>query len=79
MRYWFRLVLASVVLAVTFQFTAKTTNSEKAIYFFSFMYGSLNKLRSHILFAFRNFMLSHFTRKKVFYWPSPLPPVSTAL
>ena len=41
--------------SVVAQFTAKTTNSEKAIYFLSLMTCSINKLKSHILFTCKNF------------------------
>ena len=43
------------------KFTAKTTNSEIAIYFLLLMYCSINKLKFHMLFTFANFMLSDFT------------------
>ena len=36
------------------QFTAKTTNSEKAIYILSIMSYSMNKLKSHLLFTCKN-------------------------
>ena len=48
------------------QFTAKTTNSEKAIYFFLLMSCSINKLKSHMLFTSKNFMFSEFTWEKNF-------------
>ena len=44
------------------KFTAKTTNSEKAIYFLSLM--SANKLKSPMLFTRKDFTLSNFTKKK---------------
>ena len=43
-----------VVAGVT-QFTAKTTNSEKVIYFLSLISCSINKLKSHILFICKSF------------------------
>ena len=43
------------------QFTAKMT-----VYFLSLMFFSVNKLKSHLLFACTNFMLSNFTWKKNF-------------
>ena len=43
------------------KFTAKTTNSEIAIYFLLLRYCSINKLKFHMLFTFANFMLSDFT------------------
>ena len=48
------------------EFTAKTTNSEKAISFLSLMFCSINKLQSHMLFTCKNFMVSDFTWKKNF-------------
>ena len=41
-----------VVAGVT-QFTAKTTNSEKDIYFLSLISCSINKLKSHILWIIK--------------------------
>ena len=46
------------------QFTAKTTNSEKAIHFLTLMSCSINKLKFHTLFTWKNFMFSEFTWKK---------------
>ena len=43
-----------LVAGVT-QFTAKTTNSEKVIYFLSLISCSINKLKSHILFICKSF------------------------
>ena len=45
------------------QFTAKTTHSRKAICFLSLMSCSINKLKSHMLFTCRNFMLLWFYDK----------------
>ena len=67
--------------------TAKTTNSEKTIYFLSLTSSSINKLKSHLLFTCKNFMLSDFMRKKIFapgnsggsWRPSPCPSFSTVL
>ena len=42
------------------QFTAKTTNSEKAIYILSIMSYSMNKLKSHLLFTCKNLRPSIF-------------------
>ena len=64
--YSFLLLLVTVVA----QFTAKTTNSEKAIYFLSLISCSINKLKSHILFTCKSltklFMLFDLTWKKIF-------------
>ena len=38
----------------------KTTNSEKAIYFLSLISCSIKKLKSHIFFICKNFMVSDF-------------------
>ena len=54
----------SLLLNVIAQFTAKTTNSEKAIYFLSLMSCSINKLKSQMFFTCKNFMFSDFTWKK---------------
>ena len=48
------------------QFTAKTTNSEKTIYFLSLMSYSINKLKSQMLFTYKNLMFSNFTKGKIF-------------
>ena len=48
------------------KFTAKTTNSEIAIYFLSLMFYSINKLKFHMLFTFTNVMFPILRRKKVF-------------
>ena len=66
------------------QFTAKTTNSEKAIYFLSLMPCSINKLKPHMLFTCKNFMSFDFTWKKNCSrkWWGPnasLPPFSLSL
>ena len=49
--YWFFLLLVTAVVRLT----AKTTNSEKAIYFLSLISCSINKLKSHILFTCKCF------------------------
>ena len=54
----------SMLVTVIAQFTAKTTNSEKAIYFLSIMCCSINKLKSHLLFTCKNFVLWFFVEKK---------------
>ena len=80
-------MVARFTATVVAQFTAKTTNSEKAIYFLSLMYCSINKLslmycsinklKSHMLFTCKNFMFSNFTWKKKFcsrkWWGIPDP------
>ena len=48
------------------QFTAKMTNSEKAISFLSLTSCSINKLKSHMFFTFKKFMFSDFKWKKPF-------------
>ena len=53
-------------VTVVAQLTAKTAISEKAVYFLSFMSYSINKLKSHMLFLSRKFMLYDFTWKNVF-------------
>ena len=68
------------------QFTTKTANSKKAIYFLSLLYYSINKLKFHVLFTSKNFVFSDLAWKKRFCsrkwwtsWRPPAPPVSTAL
>ena len=51
------------------QFTAKTTNSEKAIYFLSLMSCSINKLKSQMFFTCKKFMFSNLTLKKKYFAP----------
>ena len=53
-------MLATVVA----QFIAKTTNSERPIYFLSLMSCSINKLKPHMLFTCKNFMFSDLTWEK---------------
>ena len=48
------------------QSTAKTTNSEKAIYFVSLMSCSINKLKSHMLFTCINSVFRFHVIKKNF-------------
>ena len=48
------------------QFTAKTANSEKAIYFLSLMFCSINKLKSPMFFTCKNFMFPILRGKKNF-------------
>ena len=75
----------SLLVTIIAQFTAKTTNSKKAIYFLSLMSCLINKLKSHMFFTWKNFMFSDFTWKKNFcsrkWWggATPLPPFSAAL
>ena len=67
------------------QFTAKTANSERAIYSLSLMSCSINKLKPHMLFTYKNFVFFDFTWKN--FVPgiggkagaAPGPPFSTAL
>ena len=40
------------------QFTAKTINLEKAIYFLSLMSCSINKIKSHVFFICKNCIFS---------------------
>ena len=55
-----------MVIAVA-QFTAKTTNPEKAVYYLSLMSRSINKLKSIFeTFTCKNFMFSDFMWKKKF-------------
>ena len=77
-----------MLVTVIAQFTAKTTNSEKTIYFLSLTSYSINKLKSRMLYTCKKFMFSNFTQKKYFFCnlspppplPLPLPPhFSTAL
>ena len=51
------------------QFTAKTTNPEKALYFLSLMSCSVNKLKSQMFFKCKNVMFSDFTWKKIYFAP----------
>ena len=55
----------SLLVTVIAQFTAKTTNSEKAIYFLSIMSFSINKLKSHLLFTYKNLYFMILCGKKV--------------
>ena len=78
--YSFLLLLVTVVA----QFTAKTTNSEKAIYFLLLMSCSINKLKSHILFTCKKFtkmfLISDLKWKKGFcfrMWSRGWLPTST--
>ena len=47
-----------LLVAVVAQFTAKTTNLEKAIYFVVLISCSINKLMAHILFICKSFTKS---------------------
>ena len=51
------------------QFTAKTTNSERAIYFLSLMSCSINKLKSQMFFTCKNLMFSELKWKKKYFAP----------
>ena len=78
-----------MLVTVVAQFTVKTTNSEFAIYFLSFMSCSINRHKSHILFACKNFTkilcLRLNMEKKIVPGNGgeagalPAPPFSTAL
>ena len=71
--YSFFLLLVTLVA----QFTAKATNSEKAIYFLSLISCSMNKLKSHLLFKwfYENFVFRLNVEKK----QPPLPPLCPPL
>ena len=65
------------------QFTDKTINSERPIYFLSLMSCSINKLKSHMLFTCKNFKFSDLTWEKDFCtrkwwgdWRPSCPPFS---
>ena len=45
-----------LLVNVVAQFTAKTTNSVKVIYFLLLTFSSINKLKSHMLFTCKDFM-----------------------
>ena len=45
------------------QFTAKTTNSEKSIYFLSLTSCSIRKLKFHMLFTCKNFVFRFYVKK----------------
>ena len=44
-----------LLVTVVAQFTVKTINSEKALYFLSLMYFSINKVKTHMWFTCKNF------------------------
>ena len=76
----------SLLLTVITQFTTKTTNSEKAIYFLPLISCSINKVKFHMFFTCKNFMVSDFMWKKNFFsrkwcggWRPPCPPFPAAL
>ena len=52
------------MVTVIAQFTAKTTNSEKSIYFLSLMLCSINKLNCHMLFSCKNLFFQILREKK---------------
>ena len=67
----------SLLVTVIAQFTAKTTNSEKAIYFLSIMSFSINKLKSHLLFTCKNLCFIILCGKKVLLQKNcPCSPIS---
>ena len=67
----------SLLVTVIAQFTAKTTNSEKAIYFLSIMSFSINKLKSHLLFTYKNLCFIILCGKKVLLQKNcPCSPIS---
>ena len=51
-------------MSVVAQFTVKTTNSERAVYFLSLMSCSINKLKSRMLLTCTNFIFFDFTSKQ---------------
>ena len=55
-----------LLVTVIGQFTAKTTNSEKAVYFLSIMSCSINKLKSRKFFTCKNFVFRFYMEKKIF-------------
>ena len=55
-----------MLVTVVAQFSSKTINSEKALYFLSLMSCSMNKLKSHMLFTCKNCMFCNITREKKF-------------
>ena len=69
-----------LLVTVVTQFTSKTINSEKAIYFFSLMSCSMKKLKSYMLFTFKFLCFPIFRGKKFFAQGNgggggtPLPP-----
>ena len=56
-----------LLVTVIAQFTAKTTNSEKAISFLPLIPCSINKLKSSMFFTCKNFMFFDFTWKKILF------------
>ena len=54
-----------MLVTVVAQFTAETTNSEKAIYFLSLISCLVNKLKSHMLLKCKKFMFPDFKWKKI--------------
>ena len=56
----------SLLVTVVVQFTVKTTNSERAIYFLSLISCSMNKINSHMLLICKNFVLLILHEKKFF-------------
>ena len=76
----FLLNTKSLLVTVVAQFTAKTTNSEKAIYFLSLTSCSVNRPKSQMLITCKDFIFSDFTWKKIFapgnggWVGAPLPP-----
>ena len=55
-----------MLVTVIAQFTAKTTNSEKAIYFLLLMSCAIIKLKSCMFFSCKKLVFSDFTWKKSF-------------
>ena len=62
----FLLKTKSLLATLIAQFTAKTTNSQKAIYFLSLMSCSINQPKSQKLITCKDFIFSDFTWKKRF-------------
>ena len=56
-----------LLVTVIAQFTAKTTNSEKAISFLPLIPCFINKLKSSMFFTCKNFMFFDFTWKKILF------------
>ena len=56
----------SLLVTVVAQFTAKTANSERAIYSLSLMPYSIDKVKLHMLFWYKNVVFFHFTWKNFF-------------
>ena len=81
--YWKQKLENSLLVTVVAQFTAKTINSGKTIYFFSFKSCSINKHMSYVIHMQKQYFFG-FTWKKMFaqengrgrggVWRTPCPP-----